>query len=264
MTKHVWNAEDYHEHSSAQKKAAKELLKNIPFKGHEQILDVGCGDGKITASLTKHVPKGSVLGVDNSSEMIEFAKESYSHDRYFNLAFSLKDAQKLDYEERFDVIFSSFALQWLPDLSLFLKGAYQGLKPSGYLAVTVPLGVSEALEQSIQMMIALPAWSSYFEGFSPGWYFRGERQWKESLEKSKFRTKQCEVVSQCMFFPSRKHFEAYVRPWFSYLGCLPEHLKEVFFKQIIDRYLEIEPALRTGEVPFKFSRLDIVASKATL
>jgi trans-aconitate 2-methyltransferase len=256
---HLWKAEDYHEHSSAQAEAAQELLENIEFKGDEQILDVGCGDGKITACLAKRVPKGSVLGIDASKEMIDFAKK-----RFPELAFSLKDAKDLDYQERFDVIFSSFALQWLPNLSLFFKGAYQSLKPSGYLAVTVPLGVSEALEQSIQEVTALKEWSSYFEGFCPGWHFRDERVWKEALEHSKFKPLKCKVVTQCEIFSSREDFEGYVHSWFSYLKPLPEQLKEGFFKQIIDRYLEIEPVLKTGEVPFRFPRLDVVATKATL
>ncbi|HEY5235464.1 MAG TPA: methyltransferase domain-containing protein [Rhabdochlamydiaceae bacterium] len=261
---HIWKAEDYHEHSSAQQEAAQELLEKIHLKGHEHILDVGCGDGKITASLTKHVPNGSVLGIDSSKEMIDFAKETFPQEQYQNLAFSLQDAKDLRYQERFDLIFSSFALQWLPNLSLFFKGAYQSLKPSGYLAVTVPLGVSEALEQSIQKITALKEWSSYFEGFNPGWHFRNAQEWKDSLERSKFKSLQCKVVSQGETFSSRENFEEYVRSWFSYLKPLPEHLKEVFFKQIIDRYLEIEPLLKTGEVAFRFSRLDIVASKAIL
>jgi trans-aconitate methyltransferase len=135
MTKYLWNAEDYHEHSSAQKAAAIELLKQVPFKGHEQILDVGCGDGKITASLTKYVPKGSVLGVDNSREMIDFAQKTFPQDQDVNLAFSLKDARDLDYQAKMDVIFSSFALQWLADLSFFLKGAYKSLGLRGFRTI---------------------------------------------------------------------------------------------------------------------------------
>jgi trans-aconitate 2-methyltransferase len=259
---HLWNAENYHEHSSAQEEAAKELLENIELKGHEQILDVGCGDGKITACLAKHVPKGSVLGIDVSKEMVDFAKKAFSQEQ--NLTFSLKDAKDLSYQERFDLIFSSFALQWLPNLSWFFKGAYQSLKRSGYLAVTVPLGVSEALEQSIREATALKEWAPYFEGFCSGWHFKDARVWKDGLEKFKFKSLKCKVVSQCELFASREDFEGYVHSWFSYLKPLPEHLKEGFFNQIIDRYLEIEPVLKTGEVPFRFSRLDVVATKATL
>jgi trans-aconitate 2-methyltransferase len=261
---HIWKAEDYHEHSSAQQEAAKELLEKIEFKGDEHILDVGCGDGKITAGLAKRVPNGFVLGVDISKEMIDFAKKTFPQEQYQNLDFSLQDAKDLKYQERFDVIFSSFALQWLPNLSLFFKGAYQSLKPSGYLVVTVPLGVSEALEQAIRTVTALKEWSPYFEGFNPGWHFRNEKDWKDSLEKFKFKSLQCEVVFQGETFSSRENFENYVRSWFSYLKPLPDHLKEVFFKQIIDRYLEIEPLLKTGQVAFRFPRLDIVASKTIL
>ena len=47
--------------------------------------------------------------------MINFAQSQFPNDLYTNLNFSLKDAQNLDYFENFDVVFSSFALQWVPD-----------------------------------------------------------------------------------------------------------------------------------------------------
>jgi hypothetical protein len=110
----------------------------------------------------------------------------------------------------------------------------------------------------------LKEWEPYFKGFCPGWYFRNKTKWRALMKRFKFKTRQCRVVSQYEVFPSREHFEEYVRSWFSYLGQLPEHLKEIFFQQIINRYLEIVPILKTGKVPFRFSRLDLVALKVTL
>ena len=41
------------------------------LKGDEKILDVGCGDGKITADLSRFVPEGIVTGIDPSKGMLD-------------------------------------------------------------------------------------------------------------------------------------------------------------------------------------------------
>lgn len=261
MIEHVWQADEYYCHSSAQRNAALELLGYLGLKGDEQIIDVGCGDGKITALIASEVPKGEVLGIDLSQEMVEFAKRMFPKESYPNLAFLLKDAQTLDYEERFDVIFSSFALQWLPDKDSFLKGAYHSLRPMGYLAATIPLGVSDALEQTIAEVTARPEWKEYFVGFSVGWNFISDREWAELLQMHRFIPTRFVVVSQDAVFGSRELLEKYIIQWFMYLRPIPDDLKAVFFKQIIDRYLELEPIRENGKAHLIFSRLEILAIK---
>ena len=57
---------------------AQEVLALLDLKGSERILDVGCGEGKITAEIASRVPRGSVVGVDPSRDMIGFAKRHFT------------------------------------------------------------------------------------------------------------------------------------------------------------------------------------------
>lgn len=141
-----WKADEYYLHSSSQKEAAADLLKHVLLKGDEAVLDVGCGEGKITAELAGKVVKGKVLGVGISSSMISFAK---NHFLLSNLEFALKDAQRLDFSAQFDCVFSFTTLQWIQDHAAFLKGAHQSLKPFGTLALTMPLGLPQTLQQAV-------------------------------------------------------------------------------------------------------------------
>ena len=59
---HRWNPEDYSQHSREQEEWARELISKLGLKGDERILDIGCGDGKVTARIAGFVTKGSVLG----------------------------------------------------------------------------------------------------------------------------------------------------------------------------------------------------------
>ena len=68
-----WNATRYRQHSSLQEAMAAEVLALLEVRGDERVLDVGCGDGRITAQIADRVVAGSVVGVDASPDMIAHA-----------------------------------------------------------------------------------------------------------------------------------------------------------------------------------------------
>ncbi len=257
-----WKAEEYYQHSSSQKDAATDLLKYVSFKGDERILDVGCGDGKITAEIATQLPNGSALGVDISPSMICFAQANFSSEHYHNLHFSLQDAQALNYQEEFDIIFSFTALQWVQSHEAFLKGAYQSIKPAGVLAITMPVGLPSTLEQAIREQLSSPEWSSYFKEFSTGWNFVEKDDYAQFLSAQHFTSTRLAVVPQKDIFPSREDFQKFISQWFPYLRPLPEQLKQSFLNQVVDRFLELESPFPNGEVHFKIRRLEVVAIKS--
>ena len=61
-----WDAADYAQHSSLQEAMAGEVMALLNLRGNERVLDVGCGDGRLTARIAERLPDGDVLGVDAS------------------------------------------------------------------------------------------------------------------------------------------------------------------------------------------------------
>ena len=53
-----WNAEDYARNSSAQESWAIELISKLSLKGHESLIDIGCGNGRITNEIASRLPAG--------------------------------------------------------------------------------------------------------------------------------------------------------------------------------------------------------------
>lgn len=90
-----WQAEKYHENSGVQLEAAMHLLKILNLKGTEEVLDVGCGDGKITAGIANSLTEGSILGTDLSKEMIHFASHKFLPSKKNNLKFSILNAEAI-------------------------------------------------------------------------------------------------------------------------------------------------------------------------
>ena len=77
-----WNPAEYNQHLSMQTKFAHDQLARHNFSGSERVLDLACGDGKITASIASRLPHGSVLGIEISSEMIGFARQNFPRDAH--------------------------------------------------------------------------------------------------------------------------------------------------------------------------------------
>lgn len=85
---------------------------------HEVLLDVGCGEGTITDFLKRNFMKtGSIVGIDDSSAMIEIARHDYP-----GIDFQVGDMNKLAFpDESIDFVFSRFAVHYSKDLEKTLQ-----------------------------------------------------------------------------------------------------------------------------------------------
>ncbi len=261
--KHEWEAEKYHLNSGVQREAATHLLKLLQLSGNEKILDVGCGDGKITAAIAAELTNGQIIGSDVSPEMIQFANEKFLPSAKKNLSFVLLDAQDINYVDSFDLVFSSFALQWVLNIELVAKKIHASLRQNGRIGFTIPLSISDELEESLAFLLKKPQWAPYFEGFQLNYFLRDENYYSHLLSKFGFKKTHFEVVEQKWIFPSRGDFEQYTLNWLPHLNALPEHLHEQFFYQLMDRYVELTPVSKSGSLDFVFDRIDIIAQKAS-
>src|SRR5262245_6739793 len=126
-----WNAGEYNRHSSLQETLAEEQLARLTLQGTERVLDVGCGDGKITAAIAARIPRGSVLGVDPSHNMIAFANGHFGPATQPNLRFAVADVRRLTYRGEFDRVVSFNALHWVPEQDAALRSLRATLVDSG-------------------------------------------------------------------------------------------------------------------------------------
>ncbi|NGX50658.1 MAG: Trans-aconitate 2-methyltransferase [Chlamydiae bacterium] len=249
------------EHSSSQLEAAGDLLTHVTLEEGARILDVGCGDGKFTAALAKGLLDGKLLGVDISQSMISFAQKNFPTEKYPNLAFQIMDAQSLEFGEKFDWVLSFTALQWVSDHGAFLRGANLALRDRGKLLVSFPMGLPKGLQRAIDEVSMKGRWKRYFRDFFSGWNFSSLKKFEVLLAKNLFVIEYLEVVDQKDVFPSQKVFQNFFREWFPHLGPIPTDLREQFMKEVVDRYVELEPLDANQCLHFNVKRLQIVAGK---
>ncbi len=259
-----WDAEEYHKSSSQQQKWALELLTKLELKGNERVLDVGCGDGKITAVISQHVPHGSVLGVDNSESMVAFAKKNFPQATFPNLSFQLCDAAALPYKNEFDALVSFSALHWVHDHASALRGMYSSLKPHGKTLLSFGgKGNAEGVEDAAQKIISQKKWRGYFKKFVFPWKFYGVAEYRTFLRAAGFHEKHLALVPKDMVHQGKEGFKSWLRTTHSlpYAEKLPQDLRENFIEDAANAYVRQFPEDKEGFVHVKMVRLEVEAVK---
>ncbi|MGI2258659.1 class I SAM-dependent methyltransferase [Shewanella sp. GXUN23E] len=102
----------------------------LPALNGRKVVDLGCGYGWFCRAA-RELGASSVLGVDLSAKMLQKAREMT---RDSAIEYRQDDLNSLTLPgECADLIYSSLALHYLPQLESVFQQAYQGLKPGGWL-----------------------------------------------------------------------------------------------------------------------------------
>lgn len=117
-----WNPSRYERNAAFVAEYGLEVVELLKPGPGERILDVGCGDGRLTQAL---VAAGSiVVGVDSSPQQVEAARKR-------GLDVRVTDAESLDFIEEFDAVFSNAALHWGKQPQKVIEGVWRALRPGG-------------------------------------------------------------------------------------------------------------------------------------
>lgn len=263
MTQHNWNASDYAKNSEAQLQWANELIDKLNLQGNESLLDIGCGDGKITAAIAKILKNGSVCGIDASQTMIDFAQANYPHSHYQNLTFYQMDAKEIHLEQSFDVVFSNAVLHWVKDHLAVLDKVHDHLKPRGKILFQMGgQGNVGELRRVIDEIVQKSEWQAYFVNFTKPTYFYGPKDYLKWLPEMGFEPLRVELIPKDMQHQGKEGLKGWLRTtWFPYTDQLPEELREPFLEAIVETYLRQFPVDEQGKTHVKMIRLEVEAQK---
>lgn len=259
----AWNAQDYAQNSTAQQTWARELIAKLNFQGHEHILDLGCGDGKVTAELASHVPKGSVTGIDQSAVMIALAQTRFPPNLFANLCFQHMDARLLTFRHQFDRVFSNATLHWVDDHQAVLKGLQLGLKPQGRLLLQMGgKGNAVGIIEAVQTVLQHPQWSQYFQDFVFPYYFYSPDDYQQWLPAAGLKPIRLELIPKDMIHDNPAGLAGWIRTtWFPYVQRVPEDRAEAFISAVVDQYLQKHPVTEDRKTHVAMVRLEVEAYK---
>ncbi len=254
-----WDGQDYAAHSEVQKQWALELMEKLDLQGSERLLDIGCGDGKVTVLLAARLPEGQVVGIDSSEEMIALARQTYSHSRH-NLRFFPGDARNLKFREEFDAIFSNAALHWIIDHRPVIRGMYRALKPGGRVLVQMGgQGNGAAVVRAMEQVIDRSQWRPYFDDFTFPYGFYGIDAYSAWLTDAGFTIRDIQLIPKDMVHADRDKFTGWIRTtWLPYLQRVPATARGRFIDEVVTTYLG---DTHQGPVRTKMVRLEYLAER---
>jgi trans-aconitate 2-methyltransferase len=130
----MWDPSQYGRFRAERMQPFFDLLAFIRPRPGMRVIDLGCGQGELTALLAERLPDARVEGVDASPAMLEAAAR-YASER---VRFRLQDLREIGDFGAYDLVFSNAVLQWVPDNAGLLTRILGRLRPGAQIAVQVP------------------------------------------------------------------------------------------------------------------------------
>ncbi len=252
----------YVHHSELQRRWALSFLAPYLKKanGDERILDIGCGDGKITADIAKFVPRGYALGIDLSNSMLEWARKQYHIVEYPNLSFQEGSFLHTDISDRFDWIVSFCSFQHCLDQKGALLEISKILKLDGKLLILVPALNNWAWNLAGSKVRAASKWAFYWKDYIPR-KFQNEQGYINLLEETGFRIVKVETIQTMDPFIDRCEILDWLEGTF--MPVVPKSEIRTFYNEWIEEYLSLD--LQSIDLDgVIYARLGYIAIEATL
>ena len=225
--------------------AVVELLNPLPG---ERILDLGCGDGVLTA---KFAEMGcSVVGIDASAAQIEAARK-------LGLDARVMDGEKLAFDGAFDAVFSNAALHWMRNPEAVISGAWRALRPNGrFVAECGGHGCVAKIKKAL--VAALNRRGRDGEAAVP-WYFPTVEEYSALLNNAGFS------ISAIALIPRPTPLPGDVTGWLetfgeSFTACLPLPERPAYIAEVREA-LRPELSDSDGKWTADYVRLRFSATK---
>ena len=178
-----WNPEGYARNARFVADLGTPLVDLLAPRPGERILDLGCGDGALSAKLVE--AGAEVLGLDSSPEQVAGACK-------LGIDARVGDGQGLDFSAEFDAVFSNAALHWMLDPDRVIDGIWRALKPggrfvgemggAGNVAKITALLTAELDRRGLDGIAASP------------WYFPSPEAYREKLEARGFKVESITLI----------------------------------------------------------------------
>lgn len=263
-----WNAAEYARLSALQAAMADEVLALLRgrLRGDERVLDVGCGNGKVTREIAALVPRGSVIGVDASAKMIEFASKSVDGSSGAatngNVRFEVCDARRLAFQGEFDLVVSFNAVHWVAESEqpLVLRGVCAALKPDGVARLRlVAAGRRKSLENVIEETSKSERWKEYFAGLRDPYLHMTPEAYVALAERCGLRVERVEMKDHAWDFGSAAAFAAFgVVTFVEWSQHIPSGERDEFVADALSRYT----AVAGDDHTFRYYQMDVTARRA--
>ena len=240
-----WNSDAYHRLSGPLVSWGKKVLARLDLRGDEVVLDAGCGTGRLTADLLEALPRGRVVGIDASQNMLGAAREHLTPQFGNNLSLIACDFLYLPFTRTFDGIVSTAAFHWVLDHDKLFTNLHDVLVPGGWLEAQCGGGPNVAhLRARGRALAARPQFAPYLADFQEPWNFQDADGAASTLKRAGFLDVETSVESAPTVLQDAREYEEFVRNiiFHRQLAKLPtEQLRTEFMDNLTQQAAAADP-----------------------
>ena len=254
-----FDGKEYEKASAHQKEWGAKLIAELDLRGHERVLDLGCGDGALTAEIAKLLPEGEAVGIDASKGMIDAARPKEEK----NLRFILMDINDLCLVEEFDAVFSNATLHWVKDHRRLYENVSRSLRPGGRIRFNFGGdGNCSRFFKVMREVISGSPFRGHFASFVWPWYMPAVDEYSALVAFSGLFSARVWGENADWYFPDE---EALIR-WVEqpslvpFLALVPEGDREAFRELVVRRMIE-ETREGDGRCFETFRRINVYGTK---
>ena len=248
VPKQTWDPERYAHNARFVADLGTPVVELLAPRAGERILDLGCGDGVLTAKLA--AMRCDVIGVDGSAAQVEAARK-------LGLDARVMDGENLSFLSEFDAVFSNAALHWMRNPEAVIAGVWRALRPGGRFVGE--LGGHGCVAKIRKALVdALNRRGKDGEATVP-WYFPTVEEYSARLKKAGFSTHSIALIPRPTPLPGD------VTGWLetfgeSFTACLPPPERPAYVAEVREALLpELSDA--GGKWTADYVRLRFAAAK---
>lgn len=263
-----WQGQAYQENALAQAGWAERFFfDKYSFTGSELILDIGSGDGNLTAKLAQNITSGHVIGIDNSRSMVQTATRSYK--RVPNLRFIQTSAQDLEFydnnPEVFDLVVSFSTLHWVSEQSDVLQGMHAALKPGGRYFLKFCSKGGDPIQDIADSLTSNDVYAQYFSDFVDPMTRFSEVEYKQLIQNAHLELDSIKDVEEHDKVGSIDDLKKQIISWlphYHHINRQSNELAQQFLADIVEQYVWNFPPNMDGSVVLYDHYLEVVGHKA--
>jgi trans-aconitate 2-methyltransferase len=193
----------------------------------------------------------------------KLAQSCFPKQDFPNLDFQVMDARNLVFQDKFERVFSNAALHWIVDQKLVLRGVTKSLKPQGKLLFQMGgKGNAKGIISILSSILTEKPWRQFFDGFSFPYGFFSAEEYSLFLVEAGLKPQRVELFPRDMRHVGAEELAGWIRTtWLPYIERLPNELRDVFIKEIVNLYLRNHPADAGSIIHLGMMRLEVKAYK---
>jgi trans-aconitate 2-methyltransferase len=182
-----WNAVSYHKVSGPQTSWGEKVLSRLAVRGDERAIDAGCGSGRLTGALMERLPRGTLLAIDRSWNMLLTARANLRPVFGSRVAFAQVALPDLPFANAADLVFSTATFHWIKDHRALFAGIFDALRSGGRLHAQCGGGPNLARAHALaERVMQAPPFRPYFADWPGPWEFADARTTADRLRTAGF------------------------------------------------------------------------------